>query len=87
MAIVKIRTNRQITIPKLIFDDLGLKEGEFVEVTQTKGNRVVITPKKLLDISEEILTPEEEDSIHKGEEQLKKGEYVEWKALKKTIKL
>ena len=87
MAIVKIRTNRQITIPKLIFDDLGLKEGEFVEVSQTKGHKVVITPKKLLDMSEETLTSKEEESIHKGEEQLKKGEYVEWKALKKTIKL
>jgi len=32
MAVVKIRTNRQITIPKRIFDELGLREGDFVRL-------------------------------------------------------
>jgi len=48
MPIVKIRTNRQVTIPKKIFEELGLKEGEYVEVTR-RGKTVVLTPKTLID--------------------------------------
>ena len=45
MPIVKIRTNRQVTVPKAIFDDLGLKEGDFVEVSlqgKVRRGRVLI---------------------------------------------
>ena len=48
MPVVKIRPNRQITIPKHIFEELGLKEGEFVEVARIKDT-VVVKPKKLVD--------------------------------------
>jgi AbrB family looped-hinge helix DNA binding protein len=48
MPIVKIRTNRQVTIPKKIFDELGLKEGEYVEVA-IHGKTIVLTPKTLID--------------------------------------
>ena len=30
MPIIKIRTNRQVMIPKATFDELGLTEGDFV---------------------------------------------------------
>lgn len=30
MAIVRVRARRQVTIPKEIFDRLGLHEGDFV---------------------------------------------------------
>lgn len=48
MPVVRIRTNRQVTIPKVIFDELGLNEGDFVEVLRQK-NVVLIKPKKLVD--------------------------------------
>jgi AbrB family looped-hinge helix DNA binding protein len=48
MPIVKIRANRQVTIPKAIFDKLRLKEGEYVEVT-VQDNAIVLTPKTLLE--------------------------------------
>ena len=47
MSIVKIRTNRQVSIPKIIFDQTGLQDGDFVEVTLVKGY-IVIKPKKLV---------------------------------------
>lgn len=74
MPIVKIRTNRQVTIPKTIFEELGLKEGDFVEVA-CRNDTVVIRPKKLID-PDDILTPEDEASIRRGEAQLRRGEYV-----------
>jgi len=72
-----------VTIPKVIFDQLGLKEGDFVEIT-LQGNRIVIIPKRLVDL-EDTLTPEEEKLVEKGFAQLKRGEYVTWEELKREL--
>jgi AbrB family looped-hinge helix DNA binding protein len=85
MPIVKIRTNRQVTIPKVISDDLGLKEGDFVEVV-SNGSDIVIRPKRLVD-SEDVLSPEEEELVERGFRQLKQGDYVAWKELKHELGL
>jgi len=61
---VKIRTNRQVTVPKVIFDDLGLKEGDYVDVT-LQGSDIVIRPKRLVDL-DDTLSPEEEKLVEKG---------------------
>ena len=74
MPIGKIGQRRQVVIPKEIFDALGLHTGDFVEVTQVKRT-VVIKPKKLVD-AEDVLTPEEERAVRKGEAQLRRGDYV-----------
>ncbi len=84
MAISKVGQRRQVVIPKEICEDLGIKEGDFVEVKESKG-AVLIKPKKLVD-SDDVLTPEEEALIRKGEKQLKRGEYVLWNDLKKRLK-
>src|SRR6266702_8065678 len=74
MPIGKIGQRRQVVIPKEIFDALGLRTGDFVEVTQVKRT-VVIKPKKLVD-AEDVLTPEEERAVRRGEAQLRRGEYI-----------
>ena len=48
MATVKIGKSRQVVIPKLIHDKLGLKPGDLLEV-KLQRNRVVFTPKQLVD--------------------------------------
>lgn len=85
MPIMRLGQRRQVVIPKEICDDLNLQEGDFVEVTKAEGV-VVIRPKKIVD-ADDILTPEEEELVRKGEAQLKKGEHVPWEALKKKLKL
>ena len=85
MPIVKIRTNRQVTVPKAIFDGLGLKEGDFVEV-RLQGTDIVIRPKRLVDM-EDSLSPEEEKLVEVGFEQLKNGEYVAWNELRHELDL
>lgn len=85
MNVVKIRTNRQVTVPKVIFDELGLKEGDFVEVSR-KGENIVIKPKRLVDV-EDTLSPEEEKLVDQGFMQLKRGDSVLWKELKDELDL
>jgi len=83
MPVSKLGKRRQVVIPKEICEELGLQEGDFVEVNQ-EGNTIVIKPKKLID-PEDVLTPEEEEIVARGFEQLKKGEYVTWEELKHEL--
>jgi AbrB family looped-hinge helix DNA binding protein len=85
MPIVKIRTNRQVTIPKKIFDELGLKEGEYVEVLR-RGKTVVLKPKVLVD-PDDLLTPEDEESLRRGLAELERGETSDWEEVKERLKL
>lgn len=61
MSVVKIRANRQITIPKRIFDDLGLKEGEFVDVIRNE-EMVVVKPRVSVDPGN-VLTAKQKERI------------------------
>ncbi|MGA2262967.1 MAG: hypothetical protein ABSH28_16245 [Acidobacteriota bacterium] len=45
-----------------------------------------VKPKKLVD-SDDILTPEEEKRVRKGEALLKRGKHVLWEDAKKKLKL
>jgi AbrB family looped-hinge helix DNA binding protein len=85
MPISKLGQRRQVVIPKEICDELGLHEGDFVEVTSAEG-QVIIKPKKLVD-ADDVLTPEEEKVVRKGEAQLKKGEHMAWDDVKKRLNL
>ena len=83
MPIGKIGQRRQVVIPKEIFDALRLRTGDFVEVTQVKRT-VVIKPKKLVD-AEDVLTPEEEAIVRKGERQLRQGKSKPWSQIKHEL--
>ena len=83
MPTVKIRTNRQVTVPKVIFDDLGLKEGDYVDVS-LQGSDIVIRPKRLVDL-DDTLSPEEEQLVEKGFRELRAGKSVAWNELKDEL--
>jgi AbrB family looped-hinge helix DNA binding protein len=85
MPISKLGRRRQVVIPKEICDELGLHEGDFVEVTSTEG-QVIIKPKKLVD-ADDALTSEEEKLVCEAEAQLKKGQHVAWDDVKRQLKL
>jgi AbrB family looped-hinge helix DNA binding protein len=46
MELVKITRNRQVTIPKKLFDQLELDEGDYLEVTRD-GNEIVFQPQNI----------------------------------------
>jgi len=51
MPLSKITRNRQVTIPKEIFDTFKLKEGELVEFTED-GTQIILRPKSVVDRDE-----------------------------------
>lgn len=83
MAISKLGQRRQVVIPKEICEEMGLREGDFVEITRSK-DRIVIKPKRLVDL-EDTLTPEEEKIVAKGFAQLRRGDYITWEKLKHEL--
>ena len=85
MPISRLGQRRQVVIPKEVCEELGLHEGDFVEVMSAQG-AVVIKPKRLVD-PDDILTPEEEVRVRKGEAQLKRGRAVAWTGVRKKLKL
>jgi AbrB family looped-hinge helix DNA binding protein len=48
MPLAKVKMKGQVTIPAGIREEVGLREGDYVEVTR-EGNRVVLTPKDIVD--------------------------------------
>lgn len=85
MPISRLGQRRQVVIPKEVCEELGLHEGDFVEVMSAQGV-VVIKPKRLVD-PDDILTLEEEVRVRKGEAQLKRGRAVAWTDVRKKLKL
>lgn len=64
MPTVKLGTSRQMVIPKKLYDALGLAPGDYLEVELYKDNRLLVTPKELVDKHPEIdqrLAEAEED--------------------------
>lgn len=85
MPITKLGQRRQVVIPKKFCEELGLHEGDFVEVA-LEGGRLVIKPKRLVD-PEDTLTADEEAVVECGFKQLKQGDYVTWDRLKHELGL
>lgn len=79
----KIGQRRQVVIPKKIFDSIGLKEGNFVEINQWE-DRVLIKPKAIVDHGETFSVAEEK-LIKQGFRQLGRGQYVTWLKLKHEL--
>ena len=75
MPIGKLGQRRQVVIPKEICEELGLEEGDFVEVTSREG-KIIIKPKKLVDV-EDMLTSAQKAVIDarlsEAEEDIKAG--------------
>ncbi len=46
MPLVKITRNRQVSIPKELFDQLELNEGDYLQV-EREGDRIVFRPQEI----------------------------------------
>ncbi len=81
----KVGQRRQVVIPKGVYDELGLSEGDFVEF-QSKNGQVLIKAKRLVD-ADDVLTPEEEKLVRKGEAEIKRGQFKSLQHVKRNLGL
>ena len=70
----RVGQRRQVVILREIFDNLQMREGDFVAVQQ-QGRSVVIKPKKLVH-PDDVLTAKEGALLRKAEREMKQGKYV-----------
>lgn len=81
----KVGQRRQVVIPKEVYTELGLAEGDFVEF-QNRNGEVIIKAKKLVD-ADDILTPEEEKLVRKGEAEIARGQFKPLQQVKHDLGL
>ena len=79
----RVGQRRQVVLPKPLCDQIGLEEGDLVEVT-AKWGLMLVKPKRLVD-ADESLTPAEATKVRRGNEQLKRGQYKDWRDVKKHV--
>jgi AbrB family looped-hinge helix DNA binding protein len=86
MAIYKVTTNAQVTIPKEIREEVHLAEGDLIEFAVRDGC-VIIIPKKAIDADQAYFwTSEWQKKETEVEDALDKGEYKEFRTVEDLIK-
>ena len=85
MPISKLGQRRQVVIPKDICESLGMEIGDFVEVVQD-GRTIIIKPKQVVDL-EDTLSPEDEEVVREGLEDIRRGDVKQWSAVKHDLGL
>jgi AbrB family looped-hinge helix DNA binding protein len=81
----RVGQRRQVAIPREIFDNLNMREGDFVAVEQ-HGRSVVIKPKKLVD-PDDALTPAEAKKLRRSLKQARQGKTLPWSQVKHDVGL
>ena len=81
----RVGQRRQVVLPKPLCDEIGLEEGDFVEVS-AKGGLMLVKPKRLVD-ADDSLTPEEANKVRRGMKQLREGKTRPWSTVKHELGL
>ncbi len=82
---VKLTTQHQITIPKGVCERLRLKGGDRLEVVVMRNRRLLLKPKRLIDLDDPAYKLGRE--ILEAERQIKRGEVVRWSEVKRRHRL
>jgi AbrB family looped-hinge helix DNA binding protein len=72
MSLIQVREKAQITIPSKIRKELGIKKGDYLEVTKEDG-RIVIIPKILIEKVSVNLSAKGEEMLKEAIDDVKKG--------------
>src|SRR5229473_6362601 len=73
-AVGRVGQRRQVIIPRKIFENFQMREGDLVAFAQ-KENGVLIKPKRLVD-PDDVLTREEGALVSKARREMREGKYV-----------
>jgi AbrB family looped-hinge helix DNA binding protein len=76
MAVVKVTRNFQVSIPKAVRDQIGLTEGDLIEV-EARDGEIVMIPKKLIDADQAwFWTKEWQDGEREVDAELRAGRII-----------
>lgn len=82
---VKLTAQHQITIPKRICERLHLRGGDRLEVVVMPGHKLLLKPKKLIDVDDPAYRLGKE--ILEAERQIKRREVARWSEVKRRHRL
>ena len=82
-SVGRVGQGRQVVIPREIFDQLQMRQGDVVAISQ-KGNTVIVRPKRVV-TADDTLTLEEAKLVRRGEAQLKRGRSKSWRDVKHAL--
>jgi AbrB family looped-hinge helix DNA binding protein len=83
MSIIRVKPKGQVTLPVAIREELGLKEGDFVEVKSERGT-VILKPKKVVN-PDDVLTSEEARIVRRGLAQMKRGDHIALEQIERDL--
>ena len=81
----RVGQRRQVVIPREIFEQLQMREGDFVAFSRT-NNGVLVKPKRLVD-PDDVLTPAEAKKVRHGMKQIREGKTKPWPQIKHDLGL
>lgn len=81
----RVGQRRQVVIPREIFEELHMREGDFVAFAR-KGNGVLVKPKRLVD-PDDVLTPDEVKRLRRSLKQTRQGKTRPWAQIKHELGL
>ncbi|MSV28790.1 MAG: AbrB/MazE/SpoVT family DNA-binding domain-containing protein [Bryobacterales bacterium] len=81
----RVGQRRQVVLPKPLCDEIGLVEGDFVEVSAKRG-MMLVKPKRLVD-ADDTLTPAEARKVRSAVKQVREGKARPWSAVKRELDL
>ncbi len=82
---VKLTAQHQITIPKRVCERLHLRGGDRLEVVVMPGHKLLLKPKRLIDMDDPAYRLGKE--ILEAEGQIKRGQVVPWSEVKRRHRL
>jgi bifunctional DNA-binding transcriptional regulator/antitoxin component of YhaV-PrlF toxin-antitoxin module len=72
----RVGQRRQVVIPREIFDNLCMREGDFVAFAK-HGNGVLVKPRRVVD-PDDVLTPTEVKRLRQSLKQTRQGKTRPW---------
>ncbi|ADG07785.1 AbrB/MazE/SpoVT family DNA-binding domain-containing protein [Kyrpidia tusciae] len=81
----KVTSHGQVTIPKSIRGAFGLEEGDDVIFERVPEGILLRSKKVRLVDPDDTLSPEDQEVVQRGREQIQLGECVEWNDLRKEL--
>jgi AbrB family looped-hinge helix DNA binding protein len=79
----RVGQQRQVIIPRKIFENLQMREGDLVAFAQ-KENGVLIKPKRLVN-PDDVLNREEGALVSKARREMREGKYVSLAQLEQNL--